>query len=434
MYMLIAARAIAGMGGGGVMTVASITMTDLVPLASRGIYQGLGNVVAGVGAGLGGPLGGFINDNFGWQWAFFSQIPLLLMSFTLIFTFVDVKLPQQPETTREKLSRIDYLGSLTLVLGVGSMLLGVTLKGSEDIPWSDPRVFGLLVSSTIFIAAFIYAETWVSKQPIMPLRLLKQRTPLAVAVSSLFTQAVGYASIFNLPIFYTAVRLESAETTGLHLLPLAAAMGIGSLGAGIIMKMTGKYYYLALTGALVSVGSNGLLALWNPSTSSWHLWVDMVPSALGGAASVTCTLIALIATVDRADFAVATGLSALFRSTGQVLGVSLSAAFLQGLLSKNLRQRITGPGSAEVIDMIRHSTDVIRTLDPPLRRAAIESYAASLRVVFLFQMGLAVLAFLACLPIEENPLPSTMKEQAEQEEERRQGQVRGRAGEVATDA
>ncbi|KAG8855602.1 hypothetical protein FRB96_006797 [Tulasnella sp. 330] len=432
MNTLIAARAIAGMGGGGVMTVASITLSDLVPLAQRGIYQGIGNIVAGLGAGLGGPLGGLLGDKVGWRWAFFLQMPILLLVLVLTFSFVEVKLPEQHETTREKLVRIDYLGSVTLVMGVGSALLAVTMKAADERPWSDPLVLAFLVSSPLSISAFVYVEGWVSRQPIMPLQLLKQRTPLAVVVSNLCNQATMFAVLFNLPVFYTAVCLESSKSIGLHLLPLAVSMGLGSLGAGIIMKWSGKYYYLTLASGVLSVGSSALLLTWGPSTSPWHLWMDMFPAGLGGASMITTTLIALIASVDREDYAVATGLSLLFRTTGQVLGVSFSGALLQSLLTKNLHERITGPGAAEIIDKIRHSTSIIRTLDPPLRQAAVESYAASLRIVFLFPTGLAIVGFLACLPIEERPLPNTMREQAEQEQERR-GE-RARNGESAIDS
>jgi len=134
---------------------------------------------------------------------------------------------------------------------------------------------------------------------------------------------------------------------------------------------------------------------------------------------ITATLIALIAAVGREEMAVATGMSYLFRTSGQVIGVSLSGTLLQYLLVKHLNERITGPGAAEIIENIRHSTIIIPSLDPPIRRAAIESYALSLRTIFWAQAAIAVLAFLSCLPIQENPLPETMVEQAKLDEDRR---------------
>ncbi|KAG8990251.1 hypothetical protein FRB94_011360 [Tulasnella sp. JGI-2019a] len=333
--------------------------------------------------------------------------------------FVNVKLPVQPQTTREKLARIDYLGSFTLVIGVGAFLLAVTLIGSEGLPWIHPLVLGLFTSSGVFITAFITVENFVSKEPIVPLRLLREKTPLAIAVVNLTVFFVSYSLMYNVPVYFIAVRLKSSETAGLHLLPYSVAVALGSGVAGLYMKAFGKFYYYTLMSASVFVISSFLMALWKDSTSSLHLWGDVALSGFGMVSLATTTIVALIASVDREDVAVATGIAFTFRTTGQVLGVSLSGTLLQSQLVKHLRERITGAEAERIIETIRHSTTTIPRLDPPIRQAAIESYALSLRVVFWVQTGVALVTFLACLTIEENPLPDTMAEQAKQDGERR---------------
>ncbi|KAG9002808.1 hypothetical protein FRB94_003611 [Tulasnella sp. JGI-2019a] len=135
----------------------------------------------------------------------------------------------------------------------------------------------------------------------------------------------------------------------------------------------------------------------------------------------------LISAGQLADFLLC-AVSYLFRTTGQVIGVSLSGALLQSLLVKHLRERITGPGAAEIIQNIRHSITIIPNLDPATRRAAVESWGLSLRIVYLAQMSVAILTFISCLFIEENPLPGTMAEQEEQEDRRRQERQRNHVG------
>jgi len=132
------------------------------------------------------------------------------------------------------------------------------------------------------------------------------------------------------------------------------------------------------------------------------------------ASVITTTLIALISCVTKEDVAVATGLTYLFRTTGQVLGVSISGTLLQGVLLSKLRQRIHGPNAEQLISRIRHSTDAIRELDPTLKKLAIDSYADALRVVFICQAALSFLTFLSCTAIQENPLPGTLEEQESQ--------------------
>lgn len=413
MNVLIAARAIAGMGGGGVMTVASIAVTDLIPLKKRGIYQGLANILFGAGAGLGGPLGGWLNDQFGWRSAFLFQVPILALSMVLISIKVNIPLPEEVRSLplRTKLGRIDFFGSLTLVLTVGCLLLGLSLKSTEELAWSHPLIWGLIAASGIWLIVFVTVESKVAEYPVMPIRLIKQRTPLAVSLANLFASIAAFSMIYNVPLYFSAVRLNSSTDAGLHLLPHSIALSSGSLFAGWMMRSTGKLHTLTLASMALGIIASVFVSLWNFNSSEFHLWLDLIPHGFGIASMITTTLIAIIANVRREDIAVATGITYLFRTTGQVLGVSLSGALLQAILTKQLRKRITVPGAVEIIERIRHSTTIIPDLPTQIRIAAVTSYADALRAVFICQVACHAIALLCCLPIQENPLPETMEEQ-----------------------
>jgi len=378
----------------------------------------------GLGAGIGGPLGGWINDTFGWRWAFLFQIPMLVLSMAIVALKVDIKLSEEIQTTstREKLRRIDWLGSFTLVLTVGSLLLSLSLKTTEDILWSHPLVWGLLIASSISLVLFIWVEAKWSPAPVMPLRLLKQRTPMAVAMSNFFVSVVSFSMLYNVPLYFSAVRLVSSSEAGAHLVPNSVALSVGSVFAGWMMRRTGKLYILTIVSGLLTVLGCSLVTSWGENTARWHLWLDIVPNGFGGSSVITSTLIALIASVPKEDMAVATGISYLFRTTGQVLAVSLSGALVQAVITKELHQRITGPGAEEIILRIRHNTDLISTLEPALKKAAVDSYAIALRAVFICQTAMAILTVLSSLAIEENPLPGSLEEQEEQQRRTRERQ------------
>ncbi|KAJ7283826.1 major facilitator superfamily domain-containing protein [Mycena rebaudengoi] len=424
METLILARALAGMGGGGQVVALRIVVTDLIPLKQRGLYQGMANILFGLGAGIGGPLGGWINDVFGWSAALesFRPTPVLIFSVTLVAWKVNIQLPFEVQDLplHEKLRRIDVLGSLTLVGTVGCLLLGFSLKTTEEIPWSHPLIYGLFTASFISGMLFIAVEKYWAPFPVMPLRLMTRRTPLAVSISNLFASMAAFSMVkldsflYNVPLYFSAVRLYSAASSGSHLLPHSIAISCGSVAAGWLMRRTGKLYVLTLAAAVSSLSANILVIFWNENSSSLHLWLDIVPQGFGMASFITSTLIAMIAGVFKEDMAVATGITYLFRTTGQVLGVSLSGAILQAVLLQKLRERIQVPGSAEVaLPPSRHSATSIPDLDPRWRKAAVDSYADALRAVFIFQAAMAFLAFLSCLPIQENPLPGTPQEQEE---------------------
>ncbi|KAJ4472311.1 vacuolar amino acid permease [Lentinula aciculospora] len=418
MELLIVARAVAGMGGGGYVSFpsfSSIVVTDLIPLKQRGLYQGMANILFGLGAGIGGPIGGWINDVFGWQAAFTFQAPILLFSFVLVSLKVNIQLPSdvQNQSLEDKLRRIDFLGSLTLVGTVGCLLLGFSLKTTEEMAWSHPMIWGLFTSSAICGVLFVAVEKYVSPYPVMPLRLITQRTPLAVSMSNMFGSMAAFSTLYNIPLYFTAVRLYTSANSGLHLLPHSIAISSGSVFAGWMMRRTGKLYRLTLCSGLMCIFASVSIIFWNEHTSPYHLWIDIVPQGFGMASLITTTLIAMIAGVLKEDMAVATGITYLFRTTGQVLGVSISGAIFQAALLQKLRLSIQGPGSAEVRrssysckhSVSLHSTTIISTLDPLHKVAAIKSYADALQIVFICQAVWNFLAFLWCIPIQENVLP-----------------------------
>ncbi|KAF8631158.1 hypothetical protein AX15_002499 [Amanita polypyramis BW_CC] len=324
----------------------------------------------------------------------------------LVAIKVNVVLPDevQHRTLADRLRRIDFLGSLTLVTTVGTFLLAFSLKASEEMSWSHPLIYGLLIASVISMMFFVLVEKYLAPYPVMPIRLITQRTPLAVSIVNLLGSITAFSMIYNVPLYFSAVRLESATEAGARLLPHSIAIPVGSVFAGWLMRKTGKLHALTLLSSVMSIIANLLVASWNEKTPAIRYWLDLIPQALGMASVITTTLIAMIASVYKEDMAVAIGITYLFRTTGQVLGVSLGGAVLQAVLAKNLQQQITGPNAAENIYIIRHKIEVIPSLPPPLRRVAVNSYAEAIRVVFIWQTAMSVLGLIACLPIQENPL------------------------------
>ncbi|WVW82992.1 hypothetical protein I302_105008 [Kwoniella bestiolae CBS 10118] len=422
MNSLIAARAIAGIGGGGVGSVSAILMNDLVDLRHRGMYQGYVNILFGIGGALGGPIGGWISDHFGWRKAFYIQVPLLLVTAMCIYTFVNT--PRNPtapsdqvtsESThwRKQLGRIDWLGSLALALAVAALLLSMSIKTSTtrangtDYKFSDPLIWGLLLGSGIFLIGFVLVEKYYSPEPILPLQMLTRRTPLAIAISS-FTMVLGqYSVLYNIPLFFTIVQNRSSSNAGAHLLPNSILIGVGSLFVGWRMRHTGKYWFLGIACSSLMVLSSVGMLLWKQDSPDWLTWLAQAPGGFGYAGVLTTSLVALMTHVtrrDRSETAVATSMSYLFRTVGQVLGVAISAAIVQYAVQKDLEKNIVGPGAKEVIYDIRHSTSSIPFLSPEQREIAVNAYEHALHLVFIFNLVVSVLTVLALGMVHEEEM------------------------------
>jgi MFS family permease len=190
MLTLNLARALTGIGGGGLLTMSTVILSDLIPFHKRGIYQAMNNLTMGVGATLGASLGGIIADNFGWRWAFFLQLPFAVFGILVGFLFIS---SPHPSIHGSGLRHIDYLGSSLLVVGLAIQLTGTNLGGNE-LPWGSPVVVGCLVISGVILASFLYVEGWVAEQPVLPLSVL---TEAASITNNLFTAGACTAVRFS---------------------------------------------------------------------------------------------------------------------------------------------------------------------------------------------------------------------------------------------
>lgn len=411
MYTLIAARVVAGIGGGGLTSVASILLSDLVDLRYRGLYQGMANTVYAFGASLGGPVGGWTADRFGWRAAFGVQVPLLLLSIAAITIVVPADLGYRTESAHstwfDKIKGIDYLGSALLGISVSSLLLSVSLKtaattaSGKEYAWSDPTIWGLLIVSLVFMVIFLYVEAYYATEPVLPLSMFKRRTPLSVALCNVLMAMCIFSMLYNLPLFFIAVQLKTSTVAGLHLLPFSLLIGCGSLGAGAIMRVTGRYYASMVGSGLLILLSCGLMMLWGEKTPAWVTWVAPAPSGLGYAGALTSTLVALISDVTKSgmkEVAVGTSMTYVARTIGQVLGVSFSSAILQATLETDLARTIKDPAVAE---LIRRSTAVIKTLPKAQKAAAVAAYSHGLARVWIFNFALAA-ATVLCMSFADN--------------------------------
>lgn len=419
MNMLILARALAGMGGGGLTTNTSIVLSDLVPLKNRGLLQGLTNIIFGLGAGLGGPIGGWMNDTLGWRRAFLIQVPLLLLDYVLAFFFVNVPTPNSlvNQSKWEKVKSIDFAGAFSLVLGLSSSLIALSLMSANDVPFSHPTVWGGFVLGAASITFFFYAEAKIARNPILPLRLITQRSGAAIAFANFCLSVVAFATLYHFPLFFQAVKLETPSLAGLHLIPNSIALSIGSVLAGIAMRTTGRYYTYNLINSMLITVSIVCFTLLKQDSSEAFSYISIIPHGFGTAGVLTCTLIALINSVPRSDVAVATSMSYMARNTGQILGVSGGGTLFQALLKRQLRQKIKGKGADKIISEIRHKSTIVPELPEELQKAAIESYAYALRWVFIGVAVVSVGTVIGCALIEDKELPEYTDAKASSEDE-----------------
>jgi MFS family permease len=307
-YVMILGRVVAGIGGGGLMSISTFVGSDLVPLRSRGIVQGIGNICYGSGAMLGGVVGGLLNDytKRGWRLAFLLQVPPVLISAVAVAFLVKIP-PKQSD--KSYLARIDFGGVFFTVSFLVLLLLGLN-AGGNLVPWIHPLPLTTIPLSVVTFALFIWWESRVV-QPIIPVRLLATRTVLAACFCNLFCTMVVLCGIFYVPL-YLQVTGDSATTAGLKMLPSPVGIAIGSVTAGFIMRKTGRYTKLGIITVFSIVVGVILFNFQNEHSPVWLSSVAFFFVGSGYGAMLTTTMVGCIAAVDHSQQAVVTSATCKF--------------------------------------------------------------------------------------------------------------------------
>ncbi|KFH41987.1 putative transporter-like protein [Hapsidospora chrysogenum ATCC 11550] len=404
-------RALTGFGGGGLMTMATIVNSDMIPFRRRGMYQALQNGLWGLGAISGASFGGAIADQVGWRWCFLLQVPISITALIIGFLAVKnqpgggIQLGQAMGAAVWK--RVDFTGAFVLVVAVSVQLVGLSLGGNE-LPWGSPWVIGSLAGSVILLALFLVVEATTTAIPIIPLRMLRGRLPIATQIANVCAGLSAYGFLFILPLFFQVVLLDSPSTAGARLAIPSLATPIGSLVAGVIMSRWGRLIPLVRLGAGLMVLGNGLVTSLGFKDSAWKYFVYIFPANLGQGVIYPSILFTSLASFEHADHAVSASTVYLIRSLGTVWGVSITSAIVQTTLSVRLPDALGEISDKwRIIDEIRHSVDALWDLPPEIQLKARLVYYDGLRYAFAASTASAVVAVAASFAATATKLRST---------------------------
>lgn len=426
------------MGGGGMNAIVSILVTDLVSLRDRGVWQGYINVVFAAGIASGAPIGGLLADSIGWRWAFAGQFPIAIVAWIAVFAVL-----QSPEAHddakqhwKQKLLRIDFLGAFALSAAAFVLLFGLDNGANEG--WGRPITVVPLALTPVLFAIFIFIEVKIATDPFAPGHVILNPALLAAYGSNFFGVAAQMGALFFIAMFYQAAMALTATQSGLMFVPSTVLGLTGSLGGGFVMKKTGKYYGLTLSGyTILLLGIIPMVLFTGVLTKSVAgVVIGMSILTLGAsicklrssiplftqslllvrvkhqiliwrllASAITTTLIAIIANCAPEDMAIAVACSYLFRSLGTTIGISLSTAVLQQVLRTGLAARLQDGGrAAEIEEHVRQSLDYIWTLPPRTAETVRDCYAVATTWAFLPIALLAGLCLISTTFIHEKKL------------------------------
>ncbi|KAL8888344.1 MAG: hypothetical protein Q9215_004220 [Flavoplaca cf. flavocitrina] len=402
---LIAARAVQGVGGGGMLIVVTVLLSDLIPLRDRGTYQGYLNLIGAIGSTSGGPLGGLFAQTIGWRWAFLIQVFLCVLVILAVSFFLRPP-PRKDETPwKEQIQRIDFLGAILLISIVFAILFG--LDHGSNVSWRTPVTIVSLCATGPLTLAFLWVETKFATEPFTPGRVIFDKALCACYVQNFFGYAGFTGFIFYIPFFLQVALEMTPAQAGIGLIPAAISAVVGTLLGGIILKRIGKFYWLALIASTVATITSVPIAV-APSLhrgSAIVIYVASVVTFVPQGMTITASLIAIISNVSAADQAVATACSFLFRSLGAAVGVSLVGLVIQQVLDIKLRARLDPSQAKKILENVSRSLDFIKDLTPAIRTIVEGSYRDGIQSGFIICVAFLAVATLSTVWWREKKMP-----------------------------
>ncbi|WP_028653602.1 MFS transporter [Nocardioides halotolerans] len=402
METLIGARVVQGLGVGGLTALVQVVIASMVSPRERGRYSGYIGATFALATVSGPLIGGLIVDSpLGWRGTFYVGLPVALAAF-LVLQF-KLHLP-----VVKRHVDIDYLGATLIVGGVSILLVWVSLAG-QQFDWLSPATAVLVALGVAVIAAAVYVEARVAVEPVIPLRLFKDRTTsLATAASVLIGVSMFGATVYLSEYFQNARGMTPTEA-GLMSVAMVGGLLVSSIVTGRIISETGLWKRYLTGGMVLVVIGLGLLGTIDADTPLVEVGAFMALLGLGLGATMQNLVLAVQNNTAQADMGAASSVVSFFRSMGGSIGVSALGA----LLSHQVTQKVTDGLAALGIEG-GHSTGAIPDLDAlpaPVRSLYEGAFGDATGHLFLVATPFALLAFVCILFIREVPLRTTLDHQ-----------------------
>ncbi|GGP73135.1 MDR family MFS transporter [Streptomyces abikoensis] len=405
--MLIACRVVQGIGVGGLSALAQIVMAAMISPRERGRYSGYLGATFAV-ATVGGPLlGGVITDTswLGWRWCFYVGVP-----FAIIALIVLQKTLKLPVVKRDV--KVDWLGAFFITASVTLLLIWVTRAGKgKDYDWISWQTGAMVGGSIVLAALFLLTESKAS-EPIIPLRLFRNKTIALSSLASLFVGVAMFAGTVFFSQYFQLARGESPTMSGVLTIPMIGGLFVSSTVSGQIITKTGRWKAWLLTGGVLLTAGLGLLGTMRYDTPYWHLAVYMVLMGLGIGMMMQNLVLAAQNQVEPKDLGAASSVVTFFRSLGGAVGVSALGAVLANRVPDYVKDGLTALGPKAAAAMGHGGTGGggipdLKSLPAPLRTVMESAYGHGIADVFLYAAPCALIAFIVTLFIKEVALKGT---------------------------
>ncbi|PYI66341.1 MFS transporter [Arthrobacter livingstonensis] len=397
---LLTARVIQGIAMGGLTALAQAIIGTIIAPRERGRYSGYMGAVMAVGTAGGPLLGGYIVDSpLGWRWTFFVCVPLAVLSLLLLQFTLKIEHIRRP-------AKVDWVGSLLLASGVSLILIWVSFAGQAGYyDWISVQSALMVGGTVVLLAALIWVETKVS-QPIIPLKIIVQRTPALAIIASVSVGIAMFAASTYLGQYYQVARGATPTEAGLLTLPMIAGNLAGAVFSGQMVTRYGKWKRFLVGGAILLIVGLGFTGTISHETNLTLVGSYTFIFGLGLGMMMQNLVLAVQNTVAVKDIGSASGAVAFFRTVGGAAGVAVLGALMStrvaNLINEGLAKIGIKPagGSGATMDLT--------SLPAPVKVIVRAAYGDGAALIFMISAIITVVALIAVLFMKEIPLRRTI--------------------------
>ncbi|KAK1840697.1 major facilitator superfamily transporter [Colletotrichum chrysophilum] len=402
----IIGRAITGIGCSGIIIGTWVVLAHSVPIRQRAVYTGFLGAFSGVG-GIVGPLisGALTDSHLSWRWAFYISIPVGIATLGLIqFSF---KPPAQiisggNRRLSSKIKEFDIIGLAVFFACMVCLLLALQWGGSE-YPWSSGPMIALLVLFAVMLVAFVTSQIWKGDKAALPPRLMKQRNVAFACLYAACIDAAYYTADIWLPIWFQAIKGNSARESGIKLVPYVGGEVLAALVAGYLVTLLGWYNPFMLFSTTISSVGLGLMTRFEVDTGPSEWIIYPIIAGIGIGAGTQQPMMGVQSTLVLADIPAGTAAVTLFQNLGPAVLMSVANTVFVNNLKRNLHgqggldgQAIADMGATNLKDMI--SVDLLPGI--------INAYNKALQETFRVPMAVAVISIIGVLGMKWEKLPA----------------------------
>ncbi|KAK2038902.1 major facilitator superfamily transporter [Colletotrichum somersetense] len=396
---LIVGRALAGFGSAGILTGSFVVVATAVPLRLRPIYTAILGLMFGLGATVGPVLGGVFTDLVIWRWCFYLNLPIGGVTVAVLLLFFHPKRPLRHEQTFfDRFLDLDIIGSLLLLCACAMFFLALEFTAQGEA-WSSARVAGLLAGAGATAAVFGAWQWWKQDGALLPPAVVTQRTVAASCVAAFATYGALLIHSYFLPLWFQAVKGQSAVLSGVDMIPYVATNALFSIFSGIFVSVVGYFVPPAVAGGMIATAGCGVLLLLSQdsSTAQWIGFEILVSAGLGMSFQQGFTAVQTVLPAD--DIAIGTAAVVTSQSLGGAIFVSVGNILFQNHLLRASAQNAV-PG-VDIHAVLEGGATAFRDVVPAgALPMLLTVYNEALRVAFTAAIPLAGVSVIAACFME----------------------------------